>query len=77
MKRVVQTFQDSPVAHVIESETIDYDSRSFSFTTFGHKDPRIITVEIGTVTRTLSRDAMKEGFQRLLDAIDATPAQSE
>lgn len=77
MKRVVQTFQHSPVAHILESETIDYDNLSFSFTTFGHRDPRIITVEIGSEIRTLSRDAMKEGFKRLLEAIDATPAQGE
>ncbi|MDF1716170.1 MAG: hypothetical protein P1U75_05795 [Antarcticimicrobium sp.] len=77
MKRTVKTFQDSPVSHVIESETIDYDSRSFAFSTFGHEDPSIITVTLGRESRTLTRDAMKEGFQCLLDAIDATPAQGE
>lgn len=76
MKRRVETWEHSPVEHVIESETIDYDSRSFSFLTFGHENPAIITVKIGQEERTLSRDAMKEGFQRLLDAIDRTPAQS-
>lgn len=77
MRRHVHTIEHSPVDHVIESETIDYDSRSFSFLTFGHADPSIITVKMGKEERTLTREAMRQGFERLLDAIDRTPPQKD
>lgn len=73
-KRVVQAFEERPLDHIIEVEVVDYDNRNFSFTIFGHEDPRIVTVIYGKETRTLSRDAMREGFQRILDAIERVPA---
>jgi hypothetical protein len=73
MKRLVKTFEERPLDHIIESETVDYDNRSFNFTVFGHRDPRIVTVILGQEERTLSRDAMREGFTRILDAIERVP----
>lgn len=75
MTRNVKTFEHRPVEHILECETVDFDSRSFSFVVFGEADPALVTVVIGTEQRTLSRVAMKEGFQRILDAIDKVPAQ--
>ena len=72
-KRLVKTFEHSPVEHVIESETVDYDNRTFAFTVFGHEDPNVVTVMIGTYMATLSRDAMREGFARLQDALEKVP----
>lgn len=72
-KRVVQTFEERPLDHIIESETVDYDNRSFAFSVFGHEDPAIVTVIIGKEQRTLSRDAHTEGLTRLLDAIKRVP----
>ena len=73
MKRQVQTFTETPLPHVIESETIDYDNRSFHFEVFGHENPHVVTVTWNGVTITRSRDAMREGFERLLDAIKRVP----
>jgi hypothetical protein len=72
-KRTVKTFEERPLDHIIESETVDYDNRSFAFSVFGHEDPAIVTVIIGKEQRTLSRDAHTEGFTRLLDAIKRVP----
>jgi hypothetical protein len=72
-KRAVKTFEESPLDHIIESETVDYDNRSFAFSVFGHEDPAIVTVIIGKEQRTLSRDALTEGFTRVLDAIKRVP----
>ena len=76
LKRHVVTYQHSPIEHVIESETVDYNNLTFSFITFGHQDPSIITVKMGKEERTLTREAMRQGFERLLEAIDSTPAQT-
>lgn len=73
-KRTVQTFEERPLDHIIEVEVVDYDNRNFSFSVFGHTDPRIVTVIYGKEERTLSRDAMREGFTRILDAIERVPA---
>lgn len=73
MKRSIQTFEHSPVAHIIESETIDYDNASFAFTVFGSEDPNIVTVMIGPLTMTLSREAMREAFEKVQTAIETVP----
>ena len=36
LKRLVKTFEHRPLDHIIESETVDFDNRSFAFTVFGH-----------------------------------------
>lgn len=70
----VRTFEHRPLDHILESETVDYDNRSFAFTAFGHQDPKIVTIDLGKWSATLSRDAMREGFTRILDAIEKVPA---
>lgn len=74
MTRSVKTFQHSPVLHVIESETVDYDNRTFAFTVFGEPDPNLVTVKLDGYVRTLSRDAHIEGLTRLLEAIKSCPS---
>ena len=69
-RRAVHTFEDRPFPHILESETVDWDNRSFSFTLFAHDDPDLITLILGKEQRTASRAAMKEGLQRILDGID-------
>lgn len=73
MTRSVNTFQHSPMLHIIESETVDYDSRTMSFTVFGERDPNLVTVKLDGYVRTLSRDAHIEGLTRLLEAIKSCP----
>lgn len=73
-KRHVQTFEHRPLAHIIESETVDLDNRSLAFTVFGHEDPNVVTLEIGQTTLTRSRACLTEGMERILDAIKAVPA---
>lgn len=72
-RRIVQTFEERPARHIIESETVDFDNRSFHFTVFGHEDPALVTVILGKESRTLTREAMREGFTRILDAIERVP----
>lgn len=71
--RHVETFEHRPAAHILESETVDLDNRSFHFEAFGHSDPHVVTVVIGTESRTLTRAAMREGFARIIAAIDTLP----
>lgn len=73
MKRIVQTFQHSPLAHIIESETVDFDNRSLAFTAFGHEDPEIVTLVLGDNSFTRSRACLIEGMERILDAIKRVP----
>jgi len=71
--RVVKTFENRPLDHIIESETVDYDSRSFGFTVFGHEDPRIVTLVLGDYEITRSRACLTEGIERILKAIKEVP----
>lgn len=73
VKRVLRTFEHTPAPHVIESETVDLDNRSFAFTVMGDTDPAVVTVFLGKEGRTMTRAAMKEGLSRILDAIDRVP----
>ena len=74
MKRKVKTFEDRPLAHIIESETVDYDNRSFAFSVFGHEDPELVTLILGDNQFTRSRACLAEGFERVLEAIKTVPA---
>lgn len=73
MKRVVKTFQHRPLDHIIESETVDYDSRSLAFTVFGHEDPQVVTLVLGDNEFTRSRACLIEGMERILQAIKEVP----
>ncbi len=73
VKRHVKTFQDRPVTHVIESETVDYDNRSFSFSVFGHEDPNVVTLILGGNEFTRSRACLTESMERVLQAIKEVP----
>lgn len=73
MTRRVQTFEARPVEHILESETVDYDNRSFAFTLFAHDDPNLITLHLGDYASTLSRDAMSEGLRQILNGIATLP----
>jgi hypothetical protein len=75
MKRSIQTYQHSPIAHVVESETVDFDNRNMSFTVFGEEDPHLVTVKLDGYVRTLSRAAHVEGLERLIQAIKTVPSQ--
>lgn len=75
MKRSIQTYQHSPIAHIVESETVDFDNRNFSFTVFGEEDPNLVTVKLDGYVRTLSRAAHVEGLERLIEAIKTVPSQ--
>ena len=74
MKRLVKTFEHRPLDHIIESETVDLDNRSFAFTVFGHEDPNVVTLEIGKVSYTRSRACLIEGMERILKAIKEVPS---
>ena len=73
-KRVVKTFEHRPLDHIIESETVDYDNRSFGFTVFGNEDPQIVTLILGDTTLTRSRACLTEGMERILKAIKEVPS---
>ena len=73
MRRVV-THREQPIPSIIESMTVDYDNRSFDFTVHGHEVPGIITVTLGPYETTLTREALVEGFTRLLEAIEQVEA---
>lgn len=75
MKRALQTFTHSPIAHVVEVEVVDYDNRNFSFTCFGEEDPNLVTVKLDGYVRTLSRAAHIEGLERLIEAVKTVPHQ--
>lgn len=71
--RAVKTFEHRPLDHIIESETVDYDNRSFGFTVFGHEDPQVVTLILGDTTFTRSRASLTEGMERILKAIKEVP----
>lgn len=73
VKRMVKTFEHRPLDHIIESETVDFDNRSFAFTVFGHEDPNVVTLEIDKATFTRSRACLIEGIERILKAIKEVP----
>lgn len=74
--RHVEAFEHRPAAHILECEVVDFDNRSFHFEVFGHSDPHVVTVTIGKESRTLTRTAMRDGFARIVEAIDAIPPAS-
>ena len=71
--RAVKTFEHRPLDHIIESETVDFDNRSFGFTVFGNEDPQIVTLILGENTFTRSRACLIEGMERILQAIKEVP----
>ncbi|WBU54167.1 hypothetical protein [Paracoccus sp. SCSIO 75233] len=73
MKRTIKTFEHRPLAHIIESETVDLDNRSLAFTVFGHEDPDVVTLEFMGTTLTRSRACLTEGMERILKAIKEVP----
>lgn len=73
MKRLVKTFEHRPLEHIIESETVDLDNRSFSFTVFGQEDANVVTLILGNNEFTRSRACLIEGMERILKAIKEVP----
>lgn len=74
MRRAVKTFEHRPLDHIIESETVDFDNRSFGFSVFGCEDPEIVTLILGDNTFTRSRACLIEGMERILKAIKEVPS---